>query len=119
MDADPNQHPLVKKGVMLAVMFALPLTDTLTVVFKRIRRGRSPFIGGRDHTTHHLSYLGLSDRKVAIVYLCIAFCSSTLFILGSTLPYWGWWYTILFCLFFLLVFVALFVIANRNTGKSV
>jgi UDP-GlcNAc:undecaprenyl-phosphate GlcNAc-1-phosphate transferase len=34
-------------------------------------RGQSPFIGGRDHTTHHLSYLGLSDRGVALVLLTL------------------------------------------------
>jgi UDP-GlcNAc:undecaprenyl-phosphate/decaprenyl-phosphate GlcNAc-1-phosphate transferase len=40
--------------------FLLPITDTTIVTLNRILRGRSPFIGGRDHTTHNLVYFGLS-----------------------------------------------------------
>ncbi len=42
----------------------MPVMDTLTVFIHRLRRGQSPFVGGKDHTTHHLAYLGLSDRQV-------------------------------------------------------
>jgi UDP-GlcNAc:undecaprenyl-phosphate GlcNAc-1-phosphate transferase len=51
--------------------FIVPISDTSSVTINRLMRGQSPFIGGRDHTTHHLSYFGLSDRKVALVLLSI------------------------------------------------
>lgn len=51
--------------------FIVPISDTSSVTINRLLRGQSPFVGGRDHTTHHLSYFGLSDRKVALVLLAI------------------------------------------------
>lgn len=51
--------------------FALPIYDTTTVFIHRLRRGQSPFVGGRDHTTHHLAYHGLTDRQV--FYVLFAF----------------------------------------------
>lgn len=44
--------------------FAFPLFDTATVVIHRTLHGRSPFVGGRDHTTHHFYYLGLNEKGV-------------------------------------------------------
>jgi UDP-GlcNAc:undecaprenyl-phosphate/decaprenyl-phosphate GlcNAc-1-phosphate transferase len=52
--------------------FLLPITDTTIVTLNRILRGRSPFIGGRDHTTHNLVYFGLSDSQVALSFTAIS-----------------------------------------------
>jgi len=46
--------------------FIIPIIDTTTVFINRIARGQSPFVGGSDHTTHHLYYLGLSVKQVAL-----------------------------------------------------
>lgn len=51
--------------------FIVPISDTATVTINRLLRKQSPFVGGRDHTTHHLSYLGLKDSQVALVLLLI------------------------------------------------
>lgn len=51
--------------VLPAVIFALPIIDTTTVFVYRLARKQSPFTGGRDHTTHHLVYFGLTDKAVA------------------------------------------------------
>ena len=62
---DPMLHGIqFRQFVLPSLAFVMPLMDTLTVTFHRIRRGQSPFVGGRDHTTHHLAYLGLTDRQV-------------------------------------------------------
>ncbi|HEX2618217.1 MAG TPA: MraY family glycosyltransferase, partial [Flavobacteriales bacterium] len=50
------------------IVFVLPIIDTTTVTINRIARGTSPFVGGKDHTTHHLSYTGLSDAQVAMTF---------------------------------------------------
>lgn len=50
------------------VVFLLPIVDTTTVTINRIARGTSPFVGGKDHTTHHLSYAGLTDTQVAMAF---------------------------------------------------
>ncbi len=53
----------------------LPLCDTLTVVINRLKKGNSPFVGGKDHTTHHLFFKGLSEKKITVLFFvlgCIA-----------------------------------------------
>jgi len=107
-----------QRMVLIITMFALPITDTTTVVIKRLRRKKSPFVGGKDHTTHHLSYLGLSDRLVAAVFILVSLFSSALVILIYYLPYWQRYFDLLFGTFFLVVFIVLFVIANRNIPKQ-
>ncbi len=57
--------------LVVFLVFLVPISDTTTVTINRLMRGQSPFVGGRDHTTHHLSYFGLSDRKVAITLFSI------------------------------------------------
>jgi UDP-GlcNAc:undecaprenyl-phosphate GlcNAc-1-phosphate transferase len=47
--------------------FTVPIIDTATVFLRRIGRGHSPFIGGRDHISHHFVYAGLKDKQV--IYL--------------------------------------------------
>ncbi len=65
----------------LALVFILPLVDTATVTINRIRRGQSPFVGGKDHTTHNLSYLGFSDKQVAALFCTIALISVVFYFL--------------------------------------
>lgn len=60
-----------KQFIMVALAFIVPLTDTTTVTINRLLKKKSPFIGGRDHTTHFLFYRGLSTRKVAITLIII------------------------------------------------
>jgi UDP-GlcNAc:undecaprenyl-phosphate GlcNAc-1-phosphate transferase len=103
-----------KQIIVTIVMFSLPIIDTTTVFIKRIRNGKSPFVGGKDHTTHHLSYLGLSDRKVAIVYALISTMSLTLSVIACLIINWSWIYTVLYAFYFLTLFVILFYIANKN-----
>lgn len=66
-------------GIFVTVVAFTPAAvDTLTVVINRLKRGQSPMVGGKDHTTHHLVYAGLTDRKVWYVFLGIGFMSSVL-----------------------------------------
>lgn len=106
-----------KRIMLVAVMFILPLTDTTTVVIKRISKGKSPFIGGKDHTTHHLSYMGLSDRQVALVFLGISMISSALVAIAVITPTWGWLFSIILCIHVIAVFTFLFIIGNKNAPK--
>jgi UDP-GlcNAc:undecaprenyl-phosphate/decaprenyl-phosphate GlcNAc-1-phosphate transferase len=62
-----GNHIPSKQIIVTLLAFLVPITDTTTVFINRIARKQSPFVGGKDHTTHHLSYLGLSDSQVAHV----------------------------------------------------
>jgi UDP-GlcNAc:undecaprenyl-phosphate/decaprenyl-phosphate GlcNAc-1-phosphate transferase len=56
-------------------VLAVPLYDTATVVFIRLRSGRSPFVGDKSHFSHRLVELGLSKpRAVLTIYLTTAAC---------------------------------------------
>ena len=62
-----NNPSELKSFLIVALAFIVPLSDTTTVTINRLMRKQSPFVGGRDHTTHHISYLGFSDRNVAVI----------------------------------------------------
>lgn len=104
----------------LLVLFILPLSDTITVTINRLRRGRSPFVGGKDHTTHHLSYCGITDAKVATIY-CIISTLSMLFYIALIFYYQKSNFTpiLLGYLFFLLVFLSLFGISIYNQNRNI
>ena len=66
-------------GILVTVVAFTPAAvDTLTVVINRLKRGQSPMVGGKDHTTHHLVYSGLTDRKVWYVFVIIGFLAALL-----------------------------------------
>lgn len=50
------------------LLLALPILDTSVAVTSRIRRGISPFQGGRDHLSHRMINQGFSKRK-AVFFL--------------------------------------------------
>jgi len=101
---------------MLVVLtaFAPAASDTLTVVINRLRRGQSPMVGGKDHTTHHLVYKGLNDFQVWKVFLILSIISSIVavgFILAMHNDFHA--VSVLGLFFFLVVFFYLY----KNTKK--
>ncbi|MDR3198995.1 MAG: undecaprenyl/decaprenyl-phosphate alpha-N-acetylglucosaminyl 1-phosphate transferase [Planctomycetaceae bacterium] len=65
------------------LVFAVPVYDTTTVILIRIRNGKSPFIGDKNHFSHRLVDLGFSKtQSVLTVYLTTTICC-----LGSLLLY--------------------------------
>jgi len=105
---------VLKQIVTTLVIFALPIIDTTTVFIKRMSKGKSPFIGGRDHTTHHLSYLGLSDRSVALVFVVISTISVILSVVATLVLNWTIYYSLIYIAYFIILFIVLFTIANKN-----
>lgn len=94
------------------VVFTPSGVDTLTVVINRLKRGQSPMIGGKDHTTHHLVYKGLSDRHVWLVFLTIAIFATLLSIwMMYLIEIESFLFIPLFAAYFVLVFYFLY----RNT----
>ncbi len=55
--------------LMIFLIFLIPITDTTTVTINRLLKRTSPFVGGKDHTTHHLCYFGLNETKVALTFI--------------------------------------------------
>lgn len=100
------------------LLFIIPLIDTSTVVIRRLARKQSPFVGGKDHITHQLAYLGLSDRWVAIVLGTISFTSVFLVIfIYNHLDNWLFSYTLILIGYFLITFLAFQVLYNIAQRK--
>lgn len=59
----------VKPFVLPALFFIIPIIDTTTVTVRRLLRGQSPFVGGKDHITHHFAYLGLKETSIVLLLL--------------------------------------------------
>ena len=72
-----------KMATALLVM-GIPILDVAWQIINRLRLGRSPFLGDRGHLHHRLLDLGLSQRRVVLIFylLCAAFGALAL-ILGS------------------------------------
>jgi len=112
-----EEFSISRQFLIPIISFIIPIVDTTTVVIKRISNGKSPFIGGKDHTTHHLSYLGLTEKQVALVVTLISLFSSLIVIyVISNIKVWNHLYTTIFITYFLLVFGVLFAIAKKNTN---
>ena len=64
----PSTDNLISSFAIPILLLAIPILDTTVAVFSRLRRGVSPFQGGKDHLSHRLVRYGLS-RKVAAITL--------------------------------------------------
>lgn len=103
-----------KQFVVPMLLFIVPLTDTITVTFRRLLRKQSPFVGGKDHTTHHFAYLGFSDRKVALLLILFSFIgfAIALFVIQN---YNDWTQSItLLCYIFFILFILLIQVAYNK-----
>lgn len=73
-----RQHAVLAPLCILAI----PLYDTVTVVFIRLRAGRSPFEGDKSHFSHRLVELGMTKpQAVVTIYLATATCGLGAFLL--------------------------------------
>ena len=88
--------------------------DTLSVVVNRLKAGKSPMLGGKDHTTHDLVYAGFQDRQVWIIFSLIGFVA---FLLSVAIIYLVLIGRIEETMIFLLYFIAVFLILYRYTIK--
>jgi UDP-GlcNAc:undecaprenyl-phosphate GlcNAc-1-phosphate transferase len=57
--------------ILPLLFFTIPIFDTATVSIHRLLRKQSPFVGGKDHLSHHLVFLGLKDWQAVTLLLII------------------------------------------------
>lgn len=60
------------KVATVLLVLAVPILDVAWLIVSRLRQGRSPFAGGRDHLHFRLVDLGLSQRQIVIGYWIIS-----------------------------------------------
>ena len=114
-----NEH--LYHFAIVGLVFLLPLCDTFTVVINRLIKGNSPFIGGKDHTTHHLFFKGVTEKRIAVLYFGIsvigAVLAYNLVLTYSDTLFWG------SISYIVLVFLALYIntkvkkVAKQDTQR--
>jgi len=70
-------HQLSIIAIPCLILF-IPIVDTAFVSFMRKKFSRSVFQGGRDHSSHRMVAIGLSERKAVLVLYAFAAASGLL-----------------------------------------
>jgi len=119
---DPYAPVIPATGKLLAatiMTFILPILDTTVVVYNRLSAGRSPFVGGKDHTTHSLALLGLSDSQVSLAYVGLALLSLLMNVLiEEFIGEWTHGYSIFFAAYFVILLSFFFYTTRNKKIKS-
>lgn len=100
-------------GGKIATMFLVmgfPILDALWVVYRRLRGGKSPFLGDRSHFHYQLLDRGMPERKVVVLLYAL----SLLFGLAA-LAFQGVYKVAILGVLILLVF---FMMNGVNSGKA-
>jgi len=103
----------IKQFVIPMLLFIVPLIDTMTVTVRRLMRKQSPFVGGKDHITHHLVYLGLKERTVAMVLIVVSLTSIPLMLFIKNND-WTILTTVLAFGYFALLFFTMQIFYNKG-----
>lgn len=100
------------------LILSVPIFDTMFVMIVRRLQGRKIFEGGRDHTSHRLVTLGISQRKTVLLLYAISIVFGLIGILYSRLDI-----TIISIITFLalviLLFFGFFLFEFSNTNIMV
>lgn len=56
----------------VALLFAVPVFDTIRLISMRAARGRSPFAGDRDHLHHHIAFRWGWPRGLTVYFALVA-----------------------------------------------
>lgn len=89
------------RQILVSVLiFLAPIIDSTFVTVARIRRGQSPFVGGKDHTTHHFAYLGIPVKIIPLFYIMVTGLSALLVYSSFTVAEnWSHYYTLIFLIY--------------------
>lgn len=82
---------------------AIPLFDSISIMIRRIVKGKSPFAPDREHFHHILTLAGYTVNQSLSIILALSLCLGSLGIIGNILlklPEWKMFYLIM-CFFFL------------------
>lgn len=90
VDVNPLLRPQASFVVPI-ILLSLPVLDTATVSFSRLRRGRSVLVGGSDHLSHRLVARGLSPSASVAVLVAAQLTLGALAVMAGyqALP-WVW-----------------------------
>ena len=118
IDITQDTGSLVKPVAPLLVL-AVPITDTLIVMTKRVIKGKSPFYADKTHLHHILLKFGFTKRQTAVIIIAMTAAFSLLAIAGTLLDIPEYDLFLIFLIYFFSYFSASFfvkrILHNRRT----
>ena len=111
---NPNTQTSIGSFATPILLLAIPILDTTVAVLSRLRRGVSPFLGGKDHLSHRLVRAGLPRKMAAILLwlLSATFALSAVILTILTEKYEVYFVTAT-ALFWALLFLGFFRTADK------
>lgn len=110
----------IKQFVLPLLFFIIPIVDTTTVTFRRLMRKQSPFVGGKDHLSHHLVYLGLSEKQTAIALNVVSLLSLPIaYLLLKGYIEWDFLTSIYLFVYVAIVFLLLQFLYDKGKQKQI
>ena len=106
------QSRLMPAALFPALILLVPILDTAFVTFTRSFSGRSALTGGRDHTSHRLVALGVSERTAVLSLYTLAAAGGALAVALRELPLGSVFGFV--TLYLLLLSAAVFVLAAQG-----
>lgn len=97
IDASQGEKNIISPITVLWII-AIPLFDSISIMIRRIRKGKSPFAPDREHFHHILLLAGYTVNQTVGIILIIAFTAGSFGILGDLLlklPEWLMFYIFL------------------------
>lgn len=114
----PSGFITIKPIYVTVMVFLIPMVDTTTVTINRLVKGKSPFVGGKDHITHHLFYAGLTDKKVVLLLALISVISIAFAIyLMNSKTFFSNIQIFMFSIFIIAVFISLYATTKITKPK--
>lgn len=98
----------IVRPVAALLILATPITDTLTLMFKRVMAGKSPFHADSYHLHHILVRLGLSKRLAVVAILSVSTFFGILAVVGTIYRIPDYYLFLAFVVYFSLYFTTSF-----------
>ncbi len=117
-DITPPVLSASKSALIAVLVFIIPITDTTTVVINRMAKGSSPFVGGKDHTTHNLFFSGITEKRIAALYVLLSGIACILAIQIIHDDTWSQTKLAFYAIYPLLVFSTLFWVTRRKKKEK-
>ena len=96
------------------ILLGFPVLDTLTVMFERVARGKSPFVADKNHFHHKLICLGLYHTEaVLVIYIFQAFLVTFAFVFR----FYSEWFFLIFYMIFSAGILSGFFVAKKSDWK--
>lgn len=117
--SSPLQPLNVAHPVVPLLVLAVPIVDTLTIMTRRLLKGKNPFRADRGHLHHILLRMGYSKRQTAAFIILLSGCFSAIAVAGVVLQTPDHYLFFIFIGYFLVSFTTSFYVKRmiRNREK--